>query len=69
MTIDFEKLVDILMKESSWQGDTSPREALYVEFHSDERKVKDTISYHHTDGGLVAIDINEKGEVLGIEII
>lgn len=68
MIIKYDYLVELLIKHLSWSDDTSPREALYIEFPSTHRKVKDTITYHTADSSLVAIDIDEEGRVLGIEI-
>jgi uncharacterized protein YuzE len=43
-----------------------------VKFGGDEvtqRKAKETVTFHTADGSVVAIDVNDRGEVLGIEIV
>lgn len=69
MTIDYQALVGILTEYCSWGDDTSPKEALYVRFLSNERKAKETLTYNAADGTIVAIDFDETGAILGIELI
>ena len=69
MTIDCDALIEILAKHGSEREDTPPREAPYSRFGGGERKVKETVTYHAADGTLVAIDLGEEENVLGIEIV
>lgn len=46
-------------------------EPVYIAFRTQQsvRQAKDTITYHSTDGGLIAVDLDVNGQVLGIEIV
>lgn len=66
MIVDYDVLVE---KNYSFIGDVSPREALAIKFGSQPRKYKETIVYITVDGSRLAIDLDDKGEVLGIEVV
>jgi hypothetical protein len=68
VTIKFDELVELL-KNHPLGREVPPKETLYLEFHSPHRRIKDTVTYHSTDDSIVALDINEDGKVLGIEIV
>ena len=69
MTIKYEDLVLILKSKEKWRGEVSPREPLYIEFQTSERKASDTTTYQTTEGLTVAIDLNKDEEVIGVEIV
>ncbi|MBI1745735.1 MAG: DUF2283 domain-containing protein [Acidobacteria bacterium] len=69
MIIKYDDLIKILMKHCSWGDDTSPREALYLDFRSSPERVKDSLIYHTKDESNLVIDVDEEGKVLGIEIV
>ena len=68
MNINLEDLINILMKYRE-VGEPTPRETLYIKFAGDKLVSKETITYHTTEGGIVALDTTEDGEVFGLEII
>ena len=69
MTLTHEELIRLLESASSWGDDTSPREALYIGFTSDKGLTKNTVTYHTRAGGLLAVNVDESGKVVGIEIV
>lgn len=69
MTIPFDNLIELLTKYGhEYFQDVSPREALYISYPSERRAVK-TITYQTADDGTLAIDVNDDGVVLGIEML
>jgi hypothetical protein len=68
MIIKYDDLVELLRDHPS-ASEVSPRQALYLQFTSEPRQVKDTVTYHSTDDFIVVLDIDEEGKVLGIEIV
>jgi hypothetical protein len=68
MIIKYDDLVELLSNHPA-ASEVSPRQALYLQFSAEPRKVKDTVTYHSTDESIVVIDIDEEGKVLGIEIV
>ncbi|MHB0972581.1 MAG: hypothetical protein ACYC7A_20335 [Thermoanaerobaculia bacterium] len=64
-----DELIEFLATHYSSGGDTSPRQALGIDFATEPFKAFDTITYHTAAGGILAIDVDQQGKVLSIEII
>ena len=68
VTITLNDLISILEKYR-YIDDSSPKETLYIKFTNDKLQAKDTTTYHTVDGGIIALDVDEEGNVFGLEII
>jgi hypothetical protein len=62
-------LVDLLEKHATWGSDTPPHQALAIDFDGPDRTVKDTLTFPSVGGGTLALDVDDKGRVVSIEII
>jgi len=68
MIITRDELVDLLMKHATWGDDPSPQESLGIEFDGGGPIAKRSVTYHAVDGGLIVVDLDDTGRVIGIEI-
>lgn len=70
MILTRDELVEILTRHySGTVNDSSPQEALAIDFGEGERRSVQTKTFHTSDGGMVVLDINTEGKVFSIEIV
>jgi hypothetical protein len=67
MIINYDKVIEIFSKYPEHFGGTTPREALAINF-VDNTRSKETLTYTAKGGHTLAIDLDEDGKVIGIEI-
>ncbi len=70
MIITFSTLAAFLAEQYPWdRNDTPPTQALAVKFAEDHMTAKDSITYHTVGGEILVLDVDDKGEVIGVEIV
>jgi hypothetical protein len=69
MIYSYEKLIEILMKDNSWFGDASPKEAFAIRFNKNIEEFSYELTYKTAEGddSLIVLSFNDKNEVVSIE--
>jgi uncharacterized protein YuzE len=68
MIINFKKLTDLLKESGLQQQGASPSLALLIKFGDEKTKSEETKTYSTRDGGIISIDLDDKNNVIGIEV-
>lgn len=69
MIVSLDDVIAALDRGRSASRDTAAGEALAIAFVPGPRKVKESVTFHTSAGGLLVVDLDEQGRALSVEIV